>query len=75
MTVETDRPDSKSPIDLALEADFGLGALRVGPSTREVLSGAEREMLEPWGTQVLVALLAAFTVLVTAMVYAAWNTR
>jgi DNA-binding winged helix-turn-helix (wHTH) protein/Tol biopolymer transport system component len=59
MTAETDRPDFKSPVDLAREADFALGALRVSPSTREVLRGTERESLEPRVMQVLVALFQA----------------
>jgi DNA-binding winged helix-turn-helix (wHTH) protein/TolB-like protein len=59
MTAGTDRPDFKFPVDLAREADFGLGASRVSPSTREVLRGAERETLEPRVMQVLVALFQA----------------
>ena len=59
MTAETDRPDLKCPIDLAREVDFRLGALRVSPSTREVLRGDEREKLEPRVMQVLVALFQA----------------
>jgi len=61
MAVETDRPDSKSPIDLARKADFGLGASRVSPSTREVLRGAECEMREPGSRKCWWPLLAAFT--------------
>jgi DNA-binding winged helix-turn-helix (wHTH) protein/tetratricopeptide (TPR) repeat protein len=45
-----------TPIDLAREADFGLGALAVSPSTREVRRGDWREQLEPRVMQVLVAL-------------------
>jgi DNA-binding winged helix-turn-helix (wHTH) protein len=59
MTAGTDRPDFKFPVDLAREADFGLGASLVSPSTREVLRGAERETLEPRVMQVLVALFQA----------------
>ncbi len=59
MTAESDRLDLKSPVDLAREADFWLGASRVSPSTREVLRGTEREMLEPRAMQVLVALFQA----------------
>jgi Tol biopolymer transport system component/DNA-binding winged helix-turn-helix (wHTH) protein len=59
MTAESDPPDFKSPVDLAREADFSLGALRVSPSTREVLRGADRESLEPRVMQVLVALFQA----------------
>jgi len=47
------------PIDLAREADFSLGALRVSPSTREVARGDLHEMLEPRVMQVLVALFRA----------------
>jgi DNA-binding winged helix-turn-helix (wHTH) protein len=59
MTAGTDRPDFKFPVELAREADFGLGASLVSPSTREVLRGAERETLEPRVMQVLVALFQA----------------
>ncbi len=59
MTAETDRPDFKSPVDLAREADFALGASRVSPSSREVLRGTDHEMLEPRVMQVLVALFQA----------------
>src|ERR1700678_665978 len=59
MTAETDRADFKSPVDLAREADFWLGASRVSPSTREVKRGSERETLEPRVVQVLVALFQA----------------
>jgi DNA-binding winged helix-turn-helix (wHTH) protein/TolB-like protein len=59
MTAESDRPDFKSPVDLAREVDFSLGASRVSPSTREVLRGADREFLEPRVMQVLVALFQA----------------
>jgi DNA-binding winged helix-turn-helix (wHTH) protein/Tol biopolymer transport system component len=59
MTAETDRSDFKSPVDLAREADFPLGASRVSPSSREVVRGTEHEMLEPRVMQVLVALFQA----------------
>ena len=59
MTAETDHPDFKSPVDLAREADFALGASRVSPSTRKVLRGVDRELLEPRAMQVLVALFQA----------------
>jgi Tol biopolymer transport system component/DNA-binding winged helix-turn-helix (wHTH) protein len=59
MTAEPDRPDPKSPVDLAREGEFELGALRVSPSTREVLRCGEREILEPRVMQVLVALYRA----------------
>jgi Tol biopolymer transport system component/DNA-binding winged helix-turn-helix (wHTH) protein len=59
MTAESDRPDFKSPVDLAREVDFSLGTSRVSPSTREVLRGADRELLEPRVMQVLVALFQA----------------
>ncbi len=59
MTAETDRVDFKSPVDLAREADFVLGASRVSPSAREVMRGTDRETLEPRAMQVLVALFQA----------------
>ena len=52
MTPDTHLP----PIDLAREADFALGNLRVRPSLREVSAGGEVETLEPRVMQVLVAL-------------------
>jgi TolB-like protein/DNA-binding winged helix-turn-helix (wHTH) protein len=57
MTDETGRVGR--PIDLAEETDFQLGALLVSPSTREVVRGDLREMLEPRIMQVLVALYQA----------------
>jgi hypothetical protein len=56
MTVEKDRPDSKSLVDLAQEADFC--ALQVSPSIREAPRGAERETAE--SCKVLVALWATW---------------
>src|SRR5215471_3805515 len=59
MTSETGRPDASPHIELAREQEFALGALRVSPSTREVLRGGESELLEPRVMQVLVALFQA----------------
>src|ERR1044071_9612646 len=61
MDTRIDPPDGFAPIDLAREPDFALGASRVSPSTREVLRGSERELLEPRVMQVLVALFQANT--------------
>jgi len=36
-----------TPIDLAHEAAFALGAVEVRPAKREVVSGQRRETLEP----------------------------
>ena len=47
-------PGVKSRIDLARCPDFDLGALRVRPSSREVLVGGRREPLEPRVMQLLV---------------------
>lgn len=44
------------PVVLAQEPDFSLGGLRVCPSTRQVIAGETREMLQPRIMQVLVAL-------------------
>jgi DNA-binding winged helix-turn-helix (wHTH) protein/formylglycine-generating enzyme required for sulfatase activity/dienelactone hydrolase len=44
------------PVDLAQELDFTLGNLAVRPSSREVVRGSEREILEPRVMQVLVLL-------------------
>jgi TolB-like protein/DNA-binding winged helix-turn-helix (wHTH) protein/Tfp pilus assembly protein PilF len=43
-------------VDLAKEADFRLGQILVGPSTRQVEAGGASETLEPRIMQVLVAL-------------------
>jgi DNA-binding winged helix-turn-helix (wHTH) protein/TolB-like protein len=44
------------PIDLAHEAGFQLGDIRVSPATREVIVGGQSEIFEPRVLQVLVAL-------------------
>jgi DNA-binding winged helix-turn-helix (wHTH) protein/formylglycine-generating enzyme required for sulfatase activity/dienelactone hydrolase len=44
------------PVDLAQEPDFTLGSLAVRPSSREVVRGVEKEVLEPRVMQVLVLL-------------------
>jgi Tol biopolymer transport system component/DNA-binding winged helix-turn-helix (wHTH) protein len=59
MDARIDPPSGFAVIDLAREPDFSLGASKVSPSTREVLRGAERELLEPRLMQVLVALFQA----------------
>src|SRR5262245_21542931 len=43
-------------IDLAREAEFALGAVRVRPASREVIVGGQTEIFEPRVLQVLVAL-------------------
>jgi DNA-binding winged helix-turn-helix (wHTH) protein/dienelactone hydrolase len=48
--------EPRPPIDLARAADFSLGALRVRPSSREVIANGAPEQLEPRVMQVLVAL-------------------
>jgi DNA-binding winged helix-turn-helix (wHTH) protein/TolB-like protein len=49
------RPEERpSPIDLAHEGSFRLGALEVRPATREVISGGTRQVIEPRVMQVLV---------------------
>jgi DNA-binding winged helix-turn-helix (wHTH) protein/TolB-like protein len=48
--------ESPISIDLAREPDFRIGRLEVRPSTREVIAGETREVLEPRIMQVLVAL-------------------
>lgn len=52
-------PKSPWPIDLAHVAPFHLGDAEVRPATREVVSGEDRELLEPLVMQVLVALASA----------------
>ena len=44
------------PIDLAREAEFALGAIRVQPASREVIIEGQPEVFEPRVLQVLVAL-------------------
>ena len=44
------------PVDLAQEPDFALGKLSVRPSSREVVQGDDRDVLEPRVMQVLVLL-------------------
>src|SRR5262245_17261678 len=46
----------QEPVDLAREAEFSLGAIRVKPATREVTVGAHAEIFEPRVLQVLVVL-------------------
>jgi TolB-like protein len=48
--------DAEGFVDLAREAPFRVGALDVRPSTREVMLGDRRAILEPRVMQVLVAL-------------------
>lgn len=48
--------DAPRPIDLAHEPAFDLGDLRVRPSTRELVTHAGREVIEPRVMQVLTAL-------------------
>jgi TolB-like protein len=69
----------ESPIfvDLAREADFRVGALEVRPSTREVICGASREVLEPRVMQVLTALARRHGEVVSRdeLVAACWGGR
>ena len=44
------------PVELAQEPDFALASLSVRPSSREVVKGSEKEVLEPRVMQVLVLL-------------------
>jgi TolB-like protein/DNA-binding winged helix-turn-helix (wHTH) protein len=48
--------ETRSIVDLAYEDRFHLGEIEVRPSTRELLSRKQREVLEPRVMQVLVAL-------------------
>lgn len=54
-----------SRIDLAREADFTMGALRVRPSRREVEARGERHILQRRVMQVLVALARSTAEVVT----------
>ena len=46
-------------IDLAHEAEFVIGSLRIDPARREVLTNSSKEILEPRVMRVLVALARA----------------
>jgi len=48
--------ETRMSIDLAREANFSLGCLRIQPSSREVMAAGATEVLEPRIMQVLVAL-------------------
>lgn len=50
---------SPRPVDLAHAKPFKIGSTDVRPSTREVLDGGRRELLEPLVMQVLLALSSA----------------
>lgn len=52
-------PSAHSPVSLAQEPRFAIGGLTVSPSTREVIQGNRREVIEPRVMQVLVALSRA----------------
>ncbi len=57
--MNTENTPDLTPIDLAREPDFALGALQVSPSTREVMRVGWKDSLEPRVMQVLVALNGA----------------
>lgn len=58
-TPRSERPPGPWPIDLAHTRPFKIGALEIRPSTREVIGGSYREVLEPRVMEVLVALAGA----------------
>lgn len=64
-------------IDLAHEPDFAIGYLYVHPSTRELLRGDERHVIEPRVMQVLVALYRAGGAVVSKddLVLSCWEGR
>ena len=64
-------------IDLAREARFTLGSLHLCPSTRELVAGERREVLEPRIMQVLVALARRRGEVVSRgeLVWACWGGR
>jgi len=59
MNERTNGTSAIARIDLAHEADFTLGPIRVRPSRRELVSDGRRETLEPRVMRVLVALARA----------------
>jgi DNA-binding winged helix-turn-helix (wHTH) protein len=65
------------PVDLAQEADFSLGGLRVSPSLRKVAADAWQETLEPRVMQVLVVLAEARGAVVSrdALIARCWGGR
>jgi DNA-binding winged helix-turn-helix (wHTH) protein len=56
MTDRSPTPADNSPIELAREAPFTVGGLRVTPATRQAEFGERRETLEPRAMQALIAL-------------------
>jgi DNA-binding winged helix-turn-helix (wHTH) protein/TolB-like protein len=64
-------------IDLAREAAFRLGGAEVRPSTREIVQGERREVLEPRVMQVLVALARSAGEVVSRgdLIQACWGGR
>jgi TolB-like protein len=69
--------ESPTAIDLAHEAPFRIGALEVRPSTREMIAGERREVVEPRVMQVLVALARRRGEVVSRddLIAAAWGGR
>lgn len=65
------------PIDLAGEADFRLGDLEVRPSTRQVVSGGQRDAVEPRVMRVLVLLARRRGLVVSRdeLISACWDGR
>jgi TolB-like protein len=68
---------ASSPIDLAHEERFDLAGLEVRPSTREIVAGEQRTVLEPRVMQVLVAFARRLGEVVSRddLVGAAWGGR
>ena len=68
---------ASTPVELAREPPFALGALRVHPATLEVAVDAGREVLEPRVMQVLVALARSAGEVVTRdlLIQSCWGGR
>ena len=73
----TEGPTSPAKIDLAHEADFVLGGLRISPSACRVASGDKEERVEPRVMEVLIVLAchAGRTVTREQLIDACWGGR
>jgi DNA-binding winged helix-turn-helix (wHTH) protein len=73
----TEGPVSSAKIDLAREADFVLGGLRISPSAGRVASGGSEERVEPRVMEVLIVLArdAGQTISREQLIAACWGGR
>ena len=73
----TDSPSGARKVDLALEADFILGGLKVCPSLCVLVANGDEERVEPRVMEVLVALAKAAdrTVTRNQLIDSCWDGR